>query len=146
MKNNEKSIKNYTVFFTIYYTLILVASLYDIYAIFHSGYKLSEAFYMKTFSLITYFFVFIDYIIILLSIIFLILIYKRKLPKFYLIYPIYKILFHLIFIIIIPTWILLYYPENIALNILDNLSWYHIFFYFFDVGFSIFAFFKLNKI
>ena len=143
MATKQKFLK----FFNVYYIFVLFLSLDSLYNHFSNPIKVSQAYFMK-FSLITYLMFFISIIIVLMSIISIRISLKNNLKRITLIYPIYNILFFVVWLTLIPISIYLYYihsPVEVSLSLIDNISRYDYFSYFFDIIFSVYMLVKVNK-
>ena len=143
MATKQKFLK----FFNVYYILVLFLGLDSLYNHFSNPIKVSQAYFMR-FNLITYLMFFISIIIVLLSIISIRISLKYKLKRITLIYPIYNIIFFVVWLTLIPILIYLYYihsPVEVSLSLIDNISRYDYFSYFFDIIFSVYMLVKVNK-
>tara|TARA_Y100000310_G_scaffold296300_1_gene328448 strand:+ start:5770 stop:6240 length:471 start_codon:yes stop_codon:yes gene_type:complete len=138
----KKSLK---IFFIAYYGLILILALHSLYTRLKGGLLISEIVYMD-YSLKHYIIISMAPLMFLLSIISVILVWKKKLSKILLIYPIYYIFVFIIWLNLIPISIVLIENWGIALNMMDEMSFYDVFFYFFDLGFSVFMLTNIKKL
>lgn len=89
-----------------------------------------------------YFIIPVFFIMVILSIVIIILTFKKRLLKLNLIYPIYWLGLWF-FTLIINSFILLNYPLVTASSILSNISQFYTLFYIFDM---IFPLYMINKL
>jgi len=114
-----------------YYYLALLFGIYNIYATLTPYTPLREAI---LYGVIWSDFIVIPmgFILIALSILLIILVYKKKLTKINLIYPIY-FLSYSIFLTTFNIYVYNSYGLDYGLTILDNFHKYHIIFFIFDI-------------
>lgn len=143
----KKRIENkYKNLFTGFYIFVLLSGIYNlIIRLFGLPISIKELSYTE-FTLNEYILGSIPIILFLLSIALVILIFIKKLPKYHLIYPIYYILFFVIWINLVTILILYYYgPYTIGLDILDRIQKYEVIFYFIDIIIPLYLLHKMYK-
>ena len=140
----SKTKSNYGTYLKVYYLLVLFYAVINIYSGLFGTTKVSDFIKMDV-TFRSHFGMFFGLFILGLSIITFILIYKNKLPIFNLVYPVYNILFFIIWLNIVPFMILFNNEWDIAILILDNITNYDFLFYFVDLGLSSYFLYKLSR-
>ena len=134
--------KKLIVFFVVYYCIVILFALYNLYLHFSNPITVTEAAYYIGFQ--PHFFV--GLLIVLLSAISLFIVIKNKFPKITWVYPIYSLIFFIIWLNLVPIIISTVVKDfDKALSILDRQSVYDWLTYFFDIGFSSYMLFWFTK-
>jgi len=131
------------IFFICYFFIVLLVGIVSLLSNIFKHIRSEDTFSISTLNFVIL--MCIPIIILILSIISLVLKYRNNLPNIFLVYPIYFMCYLLIWIIIIPILIGVFYPSTINLGVLDKFYNFNPVFYVFDIVFSSFMLYRLIK-
>lgn len=138
--------KKIYLFFKIYLFLALINALYSIFVRITTGVDYTKlnliSSNLSKLPLLTIFFGVLSLGIIISSIIFLVISYRKKLSKYFKIYPMYNIAWNIIWFFLIPIFVCYYNP----VNCLNSLNYFYNFEFIFNIAEITIILYSLLKI
>ena len=132
-------------FIYLYYLLVILSSIHDIYARINNGYNFFRISVVEN-SIEGIVFLSIGWLLFFASIIIIVLVLKKKLSKFLLKFPIYFVILFGIWFKVIPILIIVLSTTlSEGIKLLNSISRYNIILHAFTIGFAIYTAFKLNE-
>ncbi len=137
--------KKHLTFLLFFYCMALLGGAYNLFIRISRNQKISEIFPLEMSSGV-YFSLAYVFILLVFSLIVVMFGIRKNIPKIYLIYPIYYIIWYMAWVVLVPLSLSLYYDSTIiTLEILDKLSKYEPVFYLMDIIFPLYVIIKLYK-